>query len=153
MKRHYIFPAAILLSLLTGCSSPTFKGQAIPSQYRQQEITIVRDKETRQGFIQVMEDWLKNNRYDYKVQEETSLVDPQVLTLTFEGKWGWDMTTFLANAFIDAQYQGKRVGRVHYYTPSWAVNSKKFAKAEDRIQMMMDALFGTLSFPEVNNRL
>lgn len=127
-----------------GCGSPRYTGNAVPETNLKPDVVIIKDNETRSGFLDTIEHWLQENDYSYIVAPDRSKHELSKLTLEYEGHWSWDLALFLKNAEIDAYQNGQRVGEVQFKVP-YTANPNKFGNASKRIGFMMDTLFGKIT--------
>jgi hypothetical protein len=141
MKKILIILASI--TILSACGSPRYNSSPIECNHIN-TVAIVKNEKTREGFLQTIETWLKSNNYDYIVTPSNSKHDPDMLTLEYVGYWAWDLALYLKEAEISAYQNGQRVGNVNYRVP-YTANPKKFGKGSERINTMMDVLFGKIS--------
>ncbi len=139
MKKYLLLSLSVLI--LAGCGAPRYTGSAIPEPTTEVDVVIVKDAETREGFLNTMETWLQDNDYTYTVVPDKSQHDLDKLTLEYEGHWGWDLALFLKQAEINAYQNGQRVGEVEFKVP-YTANPNKFGNATKRIGFMMDTIFG-----------
>ncbi|WP_213864899.1 Sbal_3080 family lipoprotein [Vibrio crassostreae] len=139
MKKYLLLSLSVLI--LAGCGAPRYTGSAIPEPTTEVDVVIVKDAETREGFLNTMETWLQDNDYTYKVVPDKSKHDLDKLTLEYEGHWSWDLALFLKQAEINAYQNGQRVGEVEFKVP-YTANPNKFGNAAKRIGFMMDTVFG-----------
>lgn len=139
VKKYLLLSLSVLI--LAGCGAPRYTGSAIPEPKTEVDVVIVKDAETREGFLNTMEAWLQDNDYTYTVVPDKSKHDLDKLTLEYEGHWGWDLALFLKQAEINAYQNGQRVGEVEFKVP-YTANPNKFGDASKRIGFMMDTVFG-----------
>ncbi|MGF1851116.1 Sbal_3080 family lipoprotein [Vibrio satsumensis] len=139
MKKYLLLSLSVLI--LAGCGAPRYTGSAIPEPTTEVDVVIVKDAETREGFLNTMETWLQDNDYTYTVVPDKSQHDLDKLTLEYEGHWGWDLALFLKQAEINAYQNGQRVGEVEFKVP-YTANPNKFGNGSKRIGFMMDTVFG-----------
>ncbi len=92
------------------------------------------------------------NGYTYSVKASGSKHDLKKLTLEYVGHWRWDLALFLSNAKVEAFHEGQRVGEATYNAPN-GLNTKKFSNASERIQYLMDVLFGKLTALEATSAI
>jgi hypothetical protein len=148
--------SAFILSLviLSGCAGPRISGHAIPTKIISEnpEILSINDEKTREGFQAAVEKWLSKNGKKYSVKPDYSKHEPDKITLEYEGKWSWDLALYLREAEIEAFYNGQRVSSVSFRAPN-SLNTNKWGNAEERINLMLDVLFGNLSAVEATQSL
>ena len=143
-----IFWSGLFLAVMAGCASPKYSG-SIMEGGGSAEIVIINDKETRAGFQEAMENWLKSNNYNYVVTPDNSEHVKDKINLEYIGLWSWDFAIFLADAHITAFHNGQKVGHVEYKASN-NLNFSKWGSGEKRIWNMMDILFGKKTPDEAN---
>jgi hypothetical protein len=144
----------LLLVLMTGCAAPNFSGSAISSLNAQNdqgaqingidnstEVVIIRDNETRDGFLDAMNNWLTINNYKHTTIADNSEHIKDKINLVYVGKWSWDLAIYLSDAHIKAFYNSEQVGHVDLDIPIFISSFTKFGRGEKRIFKMMDMLF------------
>ncbi|RLV60538.1 hypothetical protein D5018_06210 [Parashewanella curva] len=152
MKRLLLL---ILVTIITsGCASPKYDGASISNKLMDSkpEINLVRDDNTRKGFIETVKKWLDKNGYSYSVVPSNSITDLKKLTIEYVGIWRWDLALFLNRAEIEAFHNGQKVGFTSYKAPN-NFNTNKFSNAEERIKYMMDILFGKITASEATQAI
>ena len=133
----------VSLVFLSGCAGPRITGKSIPVDIisNNPEVLSINDGETREGFQEVVEGWLESNNKHYTVKSDGSKHDLEKVTLEYSGKWGWDLALYLREADIEAFYAGQRISKVTFRAPN-SLNTNKWGSAEDRINLMLDVMFG-----------
>ena len=58
----------LLLGLVTACGAPRYTASPLKETYT--DVVIVKDNETKTGFLDTMETWLRKNGYNYSVVKE-----------------------------------------------------------------------------------
>ena len=131
---------------VTACASPKYAGTSISHEVinNKPEVNIIEDAKTKKGFLAAIEKWLSENGYKYSVKPDGSSHDLKTITIEYIGYWKWDLALFLGDAKIEAFYNGQRVGEVTYNAPN-NFNTNKFSDAEERIEYMLEILFGKIS--------
>lgn len=140
--------------VLVDCAGPRFSGRAIeprpdPAQY---DVVVVEDQDTKDGFRTAIEEWLEARSYHHSIAPDRSRHDPERLTLEYHGEWQWDLAIFLSRANIQAFHDGQRVGSVDFRAPN-NLNGNKFGDGAERVQYMMDVLFGRMSASEATAQI
>ncbi|WP_169327204.1 Sbal_3080 family lipoprotein [Pseudoalteromonas sp. NEC-BIFX-2020_015] len=140
--------------ILTGCVSPKFSGDPLPVEVLAQnpKVLVINDKETRDGFQSAIEGWMDTNKINYVVKQEGVEHNPEELTIEYVGYWNWDLALFLSRAEIEAFYKGQRVSKVSYEAPS-TLHTGKFGDAAERINLMLEIMFGKLSLADASKKL
>lgn len=144
-RKDEIFFISLLIGLVTACGAPRYTATPLKETYS--DIVIVKDNETKAGFLDTMETWLGKKGYNYSVVKEGAARDHDKLVLEYEGKWGWDLALYLKRAYIKAFDGNSKVGSVNFDVP-YTANPAKFGKGETRINYMMDVLFGEMTAEE-----
>lgn len=151
MKKLSIIVAVLLL--VSGCASPRYTSEKVLTEVKpENEIVIVKDTKTKEGFLSAVSDWLKENGYSFTVTDDGSNHDLEKVTIEYVGHWKWDLAIFLSEARIEAFHEGQRVGKVNYRAPN-TFSTVKFGKARDRIFYMMDVLFGKITASEATKEI
>jgi len=104
-----------------------------------QRLYIIKNDSTKEGFLQALESWCKKEGIRYSVLPSTANVQDHAWTLTYYGRWSWDLAIFLSDAEITAFHNGKIVGREKLVVGQW--DKHKFEKGEKRIHKLMDMLY------------
>lgn len=140
--------------VITGCAGPRYNGSAIAPELHQHkpQVVVIEDAETREGFRKTIENWLQKNNYQYSISPDGSKHNQDILTIEYVGHWNWDLALYLSRAKIEAFHQGQRVGEVTYKAPN-TLNTNKFSNAEERIEYMLEVLFGKISDIEANRSI
>ena len=143
MKPLRIYAMFLAIVLLSGCAI-THDFKAAQGIDDAKMINIIKNPETREGFLDVMTAWLSENGYKYNILPSDANRNQQGWILTYTGRWSWDVTIYLAKALIEAYNDGSRLGYATYSVSgnSSNFNLKKFEKAETTIRKMMSNLFG-----------
>lgn len=141
-----------LVSLLCACAGPRYLGSSSLKSNEISEVIIVEDAETRKGFLVAIESWLKKNKYTYKVVKDGSKYDFDKLNIEYVGHWKWDLALFLSQAKIEGFYKGERISEV-IYKASNNFNFNKYSDAKERINYMMEILFGNMSSDEATKAI
>ena len=154
MKSFKVFIVLVLAGFMSACSAPSYKGAPISDSTlgSNPEIVIVKDSETKEGFLDTIKQWLTKNGYGYEVKPDDSKHDLEKMTIEYVGHWKWDLALYLSQAEVEAFYKGQRVGEVNY-TAANNLNFNKFSNDEERIEYMLDVLFGKLTPAEATARI
>ncbi len=154
MKKINLVLAFGSILFVTGCAGPRITGSTIPSNVlsNNPDVLLINDDETREGFNEAMEDWLKDNKKVYTVKPEHTQHDPEKLTIEYVGYWKWDMALYLSRAEIEAFHGGQRIGTVNFKAPN-SLNPNKWGSGEERIKLMMDVLYGKKTAKEATGQL
>ncbi|NYZ69124.1 hypothetical protein H0A36_24190 [Endozoicomonas sp. SM1973] len=140
MKRVLLIAASSLL--LSSCAL-TYKHTEAKGIKWASEVCILKDEETRQGFLDVMVNWLEEKNYKPRVVHSRRQAYKCDWYLSYYGKWSWDLAIYLSDAKIYAHNNSRRVGVSEYYVTAgaWNANLAKHGSSEPRIRKMMNNLF------------
>ena len=108
-------------------------------------INIIENPETRAGFLAAMKSWLDSHGYKYNVLPRDG-DRAHGWVLTYDGRWSWDWTIFLAKATINAYKDGVEEGYATYSVDGETVNQNlsKWRSAEGTIKKMMSNVFNQM---------
>lgn len=145
MKYIYMI---FFLVLVSGCASPRYTANKVAQNVSpENDVVIIKDPDTKEGFLLAISDWLTENGYEFEIQDEGSNHDLEKVTIEYIGYWNWDLAIYLSEARVEAFHQGQRIGEVNYRAPN-TLSTVKFGEARERIFYMMDVLFGQMSASE-----
>ncbi|MCF6325611.1 MAG: Sbal_3080 family lipoprotein [Gammaproteobacteria bacterium] len=135
-----------MLVLMSACAAPRYAGKAISFEDigSVPEIVIIEDEATKKGFLDTIKEWLIKNNYKYIVKSNDSSHELDKVTIEYVGYWKWDLAIYLSAAKIEAFHNGQRVGEVNYNAPN-SLNMNKFGNGAERIEYMLEILFGKIS--------
>lgn len=152
MSKLTILASCLVILLLTGCGKFTVVNDPASGIDKAPKVCIIKDPETREGFLQAMQSWLNKEGIANEVLMPGATSSDCEWVLRYYGKWSWDLALFLADAEITAFHDGKQVGRENLVVGQW--DAHKFEKGEDRIHKMMDMLFSKVDhyvMPQTKN--
>ena len=154
MKIIDIALCTLAIGFLSACAGPRYTGTSfsLNQSGNKPEIEIIVDTSTKVGFLNTIEKWLSDNGYKSTRKPDHSRHDPNKLTLEYEGYWRWNYALFLSEAKIEAFNEWHRVGEVIYEAPN-NFNANKYSNAVERINYMMDILFGKLTAVEATKSI
>lgn len=102
-------------------------------------VLIERNAATRDGFSDCMQNWLAAHSYRFRVAD--GIADKADSPyLSYEGRWSWDLATYLRTAYISLYKDGRLMSRVRLQVPN-NLNFSKFDSGEEKIDKMMSLLF------------
>jgi hypothetical protein len=132
--------AVIVPLLVSGCAI-THDYKLAKGIDKAKSVNIITNAKTREGFLETMISWLGDNGYQYNVLPEGSSTNEQDWVLTYNGQWSWDITIYMAKATIKAYKNGVFSGESTYSSTKGGFSLKKFSKADEIINKMMEKLF------------
>ena len=106
-----------------------------------QEICIIEDPAVRAGFLRAYKRALREKGYKIRILEEHANLDDCELTSTYMGRWKWDMALYMAYAEIRVYRDGVKKGEAIYDATGGAGLPKKWIKAEEKIEELVNFLF------------
>lgn len=139
--KKYIF-LVLSLVMLSGCGM-AYKHQPINGLSQNDKICIINSIDTKAVFENTMVEWLREHNYQPQVLPANSNIIDCEWTLTYYGKWSWDVAFYLSDAEIKAYRNGNFAGesKFHVRGGNWNASPKKYSKAEPRVKEMMRRLF------------
>lgn len=154
MRTQKIIISIFILVLMSACAAPRYNGKAISFEKigSVPEVIIIDDNATKRGFLETIKDWLRKNNYKYTVKSDGSKHEFEKITIEYIGHWKWDLAIYLSSAKIEAFHKGQRVGEVNYNAPN-SLNTNKFGKGSERIEYMLEVLFGKISAHEATQSI
>ncbi|WP_207261052.1 Sbal_3080 family lipoprotein [Desulfovibrio sp. Huiquan2017] len=142
MRKCGLLLFLFILLAMAGCGKFDVINDPAEGISQAKKICIIKNTETREGFIVAMEHWLDKEGIAYRVLPAGSHVGDAEWTLTYYGLWSWDLALFLSDAEINAFHNKEMVGRVKLRVGQW--DAHKFEKGEKRIYNLMDMLFAKI---------
>ncbi len=145
-----MYKRALLASvslLLAACSAPRYDAQVIEARHLAQEITIVKDNDTRPLFLATLQEWCLATKRQCTIVNDGTDPNPDELTLTYASQWSHDFRDFISAATIQAKLGQKKVGSVEFIAPN-NDDFTKFGYDEKRIEAMIRILFGEKTVEE-----
>lgn len=140
---------ALLLTCasLGGCTA--VRVQPVSSQERVEHVCIERNPRVGIGdFISVMQEGFRNHGIT------SSVVEPPAncrYTSTYTARRTWDITTYLSQAQIDIQRDGRTIATAHYHLRGkGGLALNKWAGTRAKILPVMDQLLSQVRRPEQN---
>lgn len=148
-----IMMLAFLVTIATGCASN--KGITDISQVKEPEMTgvvILQDKSTRESVLPVLEKWFYDNGYHSTVVSSLSEVGPDDYILSYRAWWSWDLATYMRKVEMNVKSKGQTLGNINFDALQYG-GFGKFGDAEQRLNILLDAMFGKITVEEANKRL
>ncbi len=140
MKFIKAFALLVSLAAVSGCGKFDVINRPSTDLLRAEQVCIVNNPETREGFEMAVKQWLAKENVSYRVIPADSKSDACDWVLRYYGFWSWDMALFLSDAEITAYRDGIETGEVKLRVGQW--DAFKFESGEQRIGKMMDMLSG-----------
>ena len=143
----------LVVAFLSACAGAKYKGEAINVDPENPDfsVVVVRNDATKEGFLNSIKKWLRKNNYKYTVKPEGESHDTSKLTIEYVGLWSWDLILYLSKAKLDAYYENQKIGEVSYEASYMSFN--KFSEASDRIDYMLEILFGKITAEEATKAI
>ncbi len=100
----------------------------------------------------VLEKWFDDNGYSSTVISSLSDANPDDYILLYKAWWGgWDLATYMRKVEMSLKMKGETLGEINFDALQYG-GFGKFGDAEQRLIILLDALFGKIT-PEEANRL
>lgn len=143
MIRLGILISSVLLLSISGCIGVGYECKPPEKISDAKIIYIVKNTDTRDSFLKVMENWLLDKGYEVKILNNINDMYQHEWTLTYTGKWSWDFAIYLSDAKISAFEYGKLKGESSFQVNGggFNINPGKWNDGEYRVNKMMDNLF------------
>ncbi|RCU49602.1 hypothetical protein DU002_11850 [Corallincola holothuriorum] len=138
---------------VTGCA--TDKGVTYLEQVNVEpgaKIVILKDEPTRESVLPVLVKWFKDNGYDSTVVMAVSESTPDDYVFSYRAWWGWDIATYMKDVEMTVNKNGERLGALNFDALQYG-GFGKFGDAEQRLQILLDVLFGKITVDQANEQL
>lgn len=116
------------------------------------EIAILRDGETRETVLPVLISWFNENSYKVTVIEAMSDAATEDNVFKYRAWWSWDMALYMRKAEMSLVSDRKTLGSLQFDALKYG-GFGKFGNAEQRLRILLDALFGKITKEEANQML
>ena len=116
------------------------------------EIAIFRDGETRETVLPVLISWFNENNYKVSVIEAMSDAATEDNVFKYRAWWSWDMALYMRKAEMSLVSDGHTLGSLQFDALKYG-GFGKFGNAEQRLRILLDALFGKITKEEANQML
>lgn len=141
-----------LAIITTGCASN--KGITDIQQVKEPEtkaVVILKDTSTRESVLPVLEQWFYDNGYSSTVISSLDEVNPDDYLILYKAWWGWDLATYMRRVEMSVKNNQQTLGNIKFDALQYG-GFGKFGSAEQRLKILLDALFGKIT-PEEANKL
>jgi hypothetical protein len=138
MTRPWI-PIALASLVLAGCAITQEVEPMAPTSAA--EICIVEDPAVREGFLRELRATLESRGYPVRVLPPGSSTDSCPVTVTYLGRWSWDLALYMSYARIQVFQEGQLAGQALYDARRGSGNVDKFIDAEPKIRELASELF------------
>jgi len=157
-----IISALIIALLMTGCA--TNKGLVSFDKVDENalrlhqvdkgpiEIAILRDGPTRETVLPILISWFNENNYKVSVIEAMSDAATEDNVFKYRAWWSWDMALYMRKAEMSLVSDGKISGSLQFDALKYGAFGK-FGNGEQRLKILLDALFGKIAKEEANQML
>lgn len=144
-SKSLIAAALLACALLGGCTA--VRVQPVSSQERIEHVCIERNPRVTIGdFIPVMQEGFRNHGITSSVVQ--SPADCRY-TSTYTARRTWDITTYLSQAQIDIQRDGRTIATAHYHLRGkGGLSLNKWAGTRTKILPVMEQLLSQVSRPQ-----
>ena len=142
--RYKMIAVMLITVVVSGCGKFDITHRAAEEALNAQSICIIKDEETREGFLEAVESWMERRNIQYTIIPDNSQVNSCEWCLEYYGRWSWDIAIFLSDSKIRLFHDGNEAGYVSIRVGQW--DAYKFEDGEVRIHKMLDMLFGKESY-------
>lgn len=145
--------ACIILVFVSACSSIRVENVTqVSKEEIFDEIKVVKDQETRESVLPVIEDYFVTKGYKVTIVDSSADVEPSDYAIEYRAWWTWDLALYMSKAHIKMLRNGAIVGNVSYEGKG-GLNTNKWGDADRRIRIMLDTLLNEVSVDEANRRI
>ena len=100
MKCIKVLSLLVVLIAVSGCGKFDVMNRPSPDLLQAEQVCIVNNPETREGFQAAVGNWLTKENINYQVVPAGSKNNACDWVLRYYGFWSWDMALFLSDAEI-----------------------------------------------------
>ena len=108
------------------------------------KVIILRDVATRESVLPVLTKWFSDNGYSPTVINSLAEANPDNFILSYKALWSWDLATYMRNVELRVKQKGETLGTLNFDALQYG-GFGKFGNAEERLKVLLDALFGKIS--------
>lgn len=152
MKNYLLGLVVVSAFLLGGCASNKGMTELTQVTGNPEQITIVRDTETRDSVQPVLEQWFTDNNYQYNVVQSIAEAKDTDNVFTYRAWWGWDLALYMSKVEMKVTNNNVPVGIAKFDALQYG-GFGKFGNAETRLKIIMDVLFSKITEQEANTLL
>jgi hypothetical protein len=141
-----------IVLVITGCA--TNKGVTYIEQFNRgsKAIIILKDPPTRESVLPVLVKWFSDNGFSATVVESLSEVNPGDLIFSYRAWWGWDLALYMRRVEMHIKSKGETLGSINFDALQYGTWGK-FGDGEQRLRILLDALFGKITREEADKLL
>jgi hypothetical protein len=123
-----------------------------PIENRQTKIVIIRDEPTRQSVLPVLTSWFSENNFIISVVNSVDEATDKDNLFTYRAWWGWDMALYMRRVEMRLESAGNVLGSLKFDAVQYGAFGK-FGNGEQRLRILLDALFGKITEDQANQML
>jgi len=139
--------------MVTGCVSNKGITDLSKAEIKNETpVVILKDEDTRESVLPVIEKWFKDNGYSPTVILSLQEAKPEDYIFSYKAWWGWDLATYMKKVDMRIKAKGETLGRLNFDALQYG-GFGKFGSAEQRLRILLDALFGKISIEKANKLL
>jgi hypothetical protein len=137
MKQLLLLSLIPAMAILGSCAiNQSIRPVSVPDDAT---ICIIEDTAVREGFLIELKKVLDEKRVRYKVVDKHEALDCE-WTMTYLGRWSWDLTIYMAYAEMRIFQNGAQRGQAVYDASGGGFNFNKFIDAEPKIRELVEEL-------------
>jgi hypothetical protein len=137
MKQLLLLSLIPAMAILGSCAiNQSIRPVSVPHDAT---ICIIEDTAVREGFLIELKKVLDEKRVRYKVVDKHEALDCE-WTMTYLGRWSWDLTIYMAYAEMRIFQNGAQRGQAVYDASGGGFNFNKFIDAEPKIRELVEEL-------------
>jgi hypothetical protein len=132
-----LFLPLLVMPLISSCAI----NQTVTPSNVAEDVTIcvIEDPAVREGFLSELTKVLDEKKVAYKVVDKQEALDCD-WTMTYLGRWAWDMALYMVYAEIKIYHNGLMSGEAIYDASRGGFNLGKFIDAEPKIRELVEEL-------------
>lgn len=104
------------------------------------EICIIESSAVRPSFLEELKNVLSRKGIQYRVVHENTSINDCEWSVTYVGRWSWDLALYMSYAEIKVFHNGVLDGKAVYDSTSGGATMGKFIDADEKIQELVEEL-------------
>ena len=131
---------AFVLPLFTSCVGITYEHNAADGIGAAETVSIVRNPEVDEQFVEAITDWFDEKGLDHQVVDR---MPADGWALTYKASWSWDITFYLSDVRIAATRDSEEVGHATYnvFAGAFSLDMGKWKEDATVVRKLMERLY------------